>query len=115
VTKLVLGGAISVDSGPERPRSGGSRGNLSVICKLTRRERRIDRPTESLLWVYERAVLPRPQEVTVFATIKSLIPEPRQVSQPRRYVGKHRQPEPMPLPDPAPPAPTAEENQRATV
>jgi hypothetical protein len=67
---------------------------------LTRRGRRIDRPTESLLWVYERAVLPRPQEVTVFATIKSLIPEPRHVSPPRRYVGKHRQAEPVPAPSP---------------
>ena len=58
-------------------------------------------------------MLPRTQEVTVFATIKSLIPEPRQASQPRRYVGKHRQPEPLPLPEP--PSPTAEEAQRATV
>lgn len=30
----------------------------------------------------------------MFATIKSLIPEPRQADQPRRYVGRHRQPEP---------------------
>lgn len=51
----------------------------------------------------------------MFATIKNLIPEPRQADQPRRYVGKHRQPEPMPLPEPNPPAPTAEENQPATV
>jgi hypothetical protein len=29
----------------------------------------------------------------MFATIKSLIPEPRQADQPRRYVGRHRQPE----------------------
>jgi hypothetical protein len=29
----------------------------------------------------------------MFATIKSLIPEPRQGDQPRRYVGRHRQPE----------------------
>jgi hypothetical protein len=29
-------------------------------------------------------------EVTMFATIKSLIPEPRQADQPRRYVGRHR-------------------------
>jgi len=50
----------------------------------------------------------------VFAAIKSLIPEPRQqASQPRRYVGKHRQPEPLPLPDP--PSPAAEESQRAAV
>jgi hypothetical protein len=60
-------------------------------------------------------IQPRAQEVAVFATIKNLIPEPRQADQPRRYVGKHRQPEPMPLPEPNPPAPTAEENQPATV
>jgi hypothetical protein len=29
----------------------------------------------------------------MFATIKSLIPEPRQADQPRRYVGRHRQPD----------------------
>jgi len=29
----------------------------------------------------------------MFATIKSLIPEPRQAEQPRHYVGRHRQPE----------------------
>ncbi|MEV6489403.1 hypothetical protein AB0M20_12355 [Actinoplanes sp. NPDC051633] len=44
----------------------------------------------------------------MFATIKSLIPEPRQADQPRRYVGKHRLPEPEPTPDPTPDAPTAE-------
>ena len=49
----------------------------------------------------------------MFATIKSLIPEPRQADQPRRYVGKHRQPEPIAEPDPAPP--TAEETQPAAV
>ena len=38
----------------------------------------------------------------MFATIKSLIPEPRQAEQPRRYVGKHRQPEPLPEPAPRP-------------
>jgi hypothetical protein len=43
----------------------------------------------------------------VFATIKSLIPEPRQADHPRKYVGKHRQPEPVPAPDPTP-EPTAE-------
>ena len=47
----------------------------------------------------------------MFATIKNLIPEPRQADQPRHYVGKHRQPEPAP--EPAPPAPTAEDNQPA--
>ena len=40
----------------------------------------------------------------MFATIKSLIPEPRQASQPRHYVGRHRQPEPAP-PAPAPISP----------
>jgi hypothetical protein len=49
----------------------------------------------------------------VFATIKSLIPEPRQADQPRQYVGKHRQPEPAPMPEPSPP--TAEETQPASV
>ena len=44
----------------------------------------------------------------MFATIKNLIPEPRQADQPRRYVGKHRQPEPAPMPDPEPENPTAE-------
>ncbi|MFI5495379.1 hypothetical protein [Actinoplanes sp. NPDC051859] len=29
----------------------------------------------------------------MFATIKSLIPEPRQADQPRHYIGRHRQPE----------------------
>jgi len=29
----------------------------------------------------------------MFATIKGLIPEPRQADQPRHYVGRHRQPE----------------------
>ncbi len=29
----------------------------------------------------------------MFASIKSLIPEPRQADQPRNYVGRHRQPE----------------------
>ena len=49
----------------------------------------------------------------MFATIKSMIPEPRQADQPRRYVGKHRQPEPVPAPEPTPP--TAEESQPAAV
>ena len=49
----------------------------------------------------------------VLATIKNLIPEPRQADQPRRYVGKHRQPEPVPAPEP--PAPTAEETQPAAL
>ncbi len=29
----------------------------------------------------------------MFATIKSLIPEPRHADQPRHYTGRHRQPE----------------------
>ncbi len=53
------------------------------------------------------------REVTMFATIKSLIPEPRQAEQPRRYVGKHRLPEPAP--EPMPPAPTADESQPAAL
>jgi hypothetical protein len=49
----------------------------------------------------------------MFATIKSLIPEPRQADQPRHYVGRHRQPETIaaratvaviPAPAPAPEA-----------
>ncbi len=47
----------------------------------------------------------------MFATIKSLIPEPRQADEPRHYVGRHRRPEPEPVPEP--PAPTAEETQPA--
>jgi hypothetical protein len=46
----------------------------------------------------------------MFATIKSLIPEPRQADQPRRYVGRHRQPEAliaMPSPEDCPPLPVA--------
>ncbi|MBM2616794.1 hypothetical protein JIG36_14625 [Actinoplanes sp. LDG1-06] len=39
----------------------------------------------------------------MFATIKSLIPEPRQADQPRHYIGRHRRPEPVPAPvSPAP-------------
>ena len=54
--------------------------------------------------------------VIMFATIKSLIPEPRQADQPRRYVGKHRLPEPVAAPDePTPPSPTAEETEPAAV
>lgn len=51
----------------------------------------------------------------MFATIKSLIPEPRQADQPRRYVGKHRQPEPVGSPEEPAPAPTADETQPAAV
>jgi hypothetical protein len=41
----------------------------------------------------------------MFATIKSLIPEPRRANQPRYYVGRHRRPEPAPA-VPVSPAPT---------
>jgi len=33
----------------------------------------------------------------MFAAIKSLIPEPRQATQPRHYVGRHRQNDPVPV------------------
>ena len=46
----------------------------------------------------------------MFATFKSLIPEPREADPPRRYVGRHRQPEPVTSPDEPAPAPTAEES-----
>jgi hypothetical protein len=40
----------------------------------------------------------------MFATIKkNLIPEPRQADQPRRYIGRHRQPEPVPQVTPVQP------------
>jgi hypothetical protein len=29
----------------------------------------------------------------MFATLKNLIPEPRQAEHPRRYIGRHRQPD----------------------
>ena len=38
----------------------------------------------------------------MFAAIKSFIPEPRQATQPRHYVGRHRQTEPAPVPVPVP-------------
>lgn len=54
----------------------------------------------------------------MFATIKSLIPEPRQADHPRRYVGRHRQPDPVapdapvsPAPIAAAPAPSAAEDE----
>lgn len=40
----------------------------------------------------------------MFATIKSLIPEPRQADQPRNYVGRHRRVETPPA-APVSPAP----------
>jgi hypothetical protein len=59
-------------------------------------------------------VQPNAKGGVMFATIKSLIPEPRQADHPRRYVGKHRLPEPVAAPD-EPPAPTAEESEPAVV
>ena len=41
----------------------------------------------------------------MFATIKSLIPEPRQADHPRHYVGRHRRAEPVPPVAPVSPAP----------
>jgi hypothetical protein len=38
----------------------------------------------------------------MFATIKNLIPEPRQATQPRHYIGRHRQAEQAPVPVPVP-------------
>ncbi|WP_430779680.1 hypothetical protein [Actinoplanes sp. G11-F43] len=46
----------------------------------------------------------------MFATIKSLIPEPRQANQPRNYVGRHRQPEQVPV-TPGPATPVTPEPQ----
>lgn len=43
----------------------------------------------------------------MFATIKNLIPEPRQADQPRRYTGRHRRPEPLTPAAPVSPAPIA--------
>jgi hypothetical protein len=41
----------------------------------------------------------------MFATIKNLIPEPRQADQPRHYVGRHRRAESVPPAAPVSPAP----------
>jgi hypothetical protein len=41
----------------------------------------------------------------MFATIKSLIPEPRQADQPRHYVGRHRRADSVPPAAPVSPAP----------
>jgi hypothetical protein len=41
----------------------------------------------------------------MFATIKNLIPEPRQADHPRHYVGRHRRPDPVPPSAPVSPAP----------
>jgi len=51
----------------------------------------------------------------MFATIKSLIPEPRQVDQPRRYVGKHRPTVPLPAPEASEPETPTTEAQPAAV
>jgi hypothetical protein len=52
----------------------------------------------------------------MFATIKSLIPEPRQADQPRHYVGRHRQPETVSARAvvPAPAVPSSHESIPAT-
>ncbi len=49
----------------------------------------------------------------MFATIKSLIPEPRRADQPRHYVGRHRRPEPAP-PVPVSPAPAEKQPAEKT-
>ena len=50
----------------------------------------------------------------MFATIKSLIPEPRQADQPRNYVGRHRQPENVAvIPGQGKKEPQAEVSERA--
>ena len=53
----------------------------------------------------------------MFATIKSLVPEPRQADQPRHYVGRHRQQETVPVRAavalPPTPAPEAESSEAA--
>ncbi len=50
----------------------------------------------------------------MFATIKSLIPEPRQAHGPRNYVGRHRQPDQLPpVPAPTSPAPSEPEENTA--
>jgi hypothetical protein len=41
----------------------------------------------------------------MFATIKNLIPEPRQAVQPRHYTGRHRRADPVAPPVPVSPAP----------
>jgi hypothetical protein len=54
----------------------------------------------------------------MFATIKSLIPEPRRADQPRRYTGRHRRPEPVNPVAPVSPAPVvaaAESDETAAV
>ncbi|MFF5294991.1 hypothetical protein [Paractinoplanes globisporus] len=53
----------------------------------------------------------------MFATIKNLIPEPRQAAHPRHYVGRHRRAEPVepvsPAAAPVSPAPVV--NQPAPI
>ena len=50
----------------------------------------------------------------MFATIKSLIPEPRQANQPRQYTGRHRRAAPVP-PVPVSPAPAPSPEEEAHV
>ncbi|MEV0896979.1 hypothetical protein [Actinoplanes sp. NPDC049802] len=49
----------------------------------------------------------------MFATIKNLIPEPRQANHPRNYIGRHRQPDQTPAPAPTSPAAPAEPEDEA--
>jgi hypothetical protein len=42
----------------------------------------------------------------MFATIKNLIPEPRQADQPRHYTGRHRRADAVPPAAPVSPAPS---------
>jgi hypothetical protein len=51
----------------------------------------------------------------MFATIKNLIPEPRQADQPRRYVGRHRRPESVTPAAPVSPAPVGASEEAAAV
>ena len=51
----------------------------------------------------------------MFATIKHLIPEPRQADQPRRYVGRHRRAEAAAIAPAAPVAIETPEKEPAAV
>ncbi|MFI5936036.1 hypothetical protein [Actinoplanes sp. NPDC051494] len=76
---------------------------------------RIDALDGSFVRVYAQDVR-RLGEVSMFATIKNLIPEPRQADQPRHYVGRHRLTETITARAtvPAPAAPPAAESIPAT-
>ena len=49
----------------------------------------------------------------MFASIKNMIPEPRQADQPRHYVGRHREPEAITTPTEANSPSTVEEGAPA--